>query len=103
MKRLITTSILFGVLSSPLAAATWYQDLDGDGFGNASVTVEAATQPLGFVLNADDLNDADPSIGPGGSQLLQGTAGVSPALAGIAALVVVGALVGSGGSTNGTN
>lgn len=42
------------------AAVTYYQDIDGDGFGNAAVSQQACSQPAGFVLNSSDLCPTDP-------------------------------------------
>ncbi len=36
---------------------TFYQDLDGDGFGNNNVTTTGCVQPNGYVLNNTDCND----------------------------------------------
>ncbi len=36
---------------------TWYEDLDGDMYGNANVSIENCTQPDGFVLDNSDFND----------------------------------------------
>ena len=46
-------------------ATTWYQDADGDGYGNEAVTTEDCTQPVGFANNASDCNDADELVYPG--------------------------------------
>lgn len=40
-------------------AVTWYEDVDGDGLGTASSTMEACTKPSGYVDNAGDTNDND--------------------------------------------
>ncbi len=48
---------------------TFYQDLDGDGFGNIAVTVQACTAPAGFVANNTDCNDIRPQIFPGAPEL----------------------------------
>ena len=46
-------------------AATWYQDVDGDGLGNPDVSVTDCDQPEGYVDNADDDNDAlEPMLHP---------------------------------------
>ena len=55
---------------------TYYQDLDGDGFGNAAITLQAITQPAGYVTNDTDCND-DPQSGgtniyPGATETCNG-------------------------------
>jgi gliding motility-associated-like protein len=47
---------------------TWYQDADGDTFGNASVTQEANTQPTGYVSDNSDCDDTNANIYPGASE-----------------------------------
>jgi len=39
---------------------TYYQDLDGDNYGNSSVSQSACSQPSGYVVNNTDCYDADP-------------------------------------------
>lgn len=43
----------------------WCEDSDGDGFGNATSTLESLTQPTGYIRNCDDCNDLDPQTFPG--------------------------------------
>jgi len=38
---------------------TWYEDLDGDGFGNPNVSLIQCTQPVNFVLDNTDCDDGD--------------------------------------------
>ncbi len=59
---------------------TFYQDLDGDGFGNQSVTISTCVQPVGYVpapvgdLNFDgqpdfDCNDTNEDVNPGADEI----------------------------------
>jgi PKD repeat protein len=41
------------------ANTMWYQDLDGDGYGNPSATQSFCMQPSGYVSNGLDCNDND--------------------------------------------
>lgn len=42
---------------SPCVEESWYQDADGDGLGNADVSIAACDQPEGYVSNANDTDD----------------------------------------------
>ena len=42
-----------------LGARTWFQDGDGDTYGNLLSPRQACLQPFGFVVNADDCDDSD--------------------------------------------
>ncbi len=50
----------------------YFQDLDGDGFGNPSVTTNSCTVPLGYVLNSSDCNDNNSSIRPSAVEVCDG-------------------------------
>jgi GEVED domain/Putative metal-binding motif/Secretion system C-terminal sorting domain/Fibronectin type III domain len=47
---------------------TWYADADGDTFGNPAVTLVENAQPMGYILNNTDCNDAIATIFPGGTE-----------------------------------
>jgi N-acetylneuraminic acid mutarotase len=51
---------------------TWYQDLDGDGYGNPAVTAVGCVPPAGYLADASDCNDADPAIHPGAVEVCNG-------------------------------
>lgn len=42
----------------------WYADLDFDGFGDAEQTLTACSAPFGYVYNASDCDDSDPTSNP---------------------------------------
>jgi PKD-like domain/Secretion system C-terminal sorting domain/Putative metal-binding motif len=52
-----------GVLS------TFYADADGDTYGDASVTVQACSAPVGYVADATDCNDANAAVNPGATEV----------------------------------
>jgi len=47
-----------------LTFVSYYQDLDGDSYGNASVTLSTCTPPIGYVLNSTDCQDNAATINP---------------------------------------
>ena len=52
------------------AASAWYPDDDGDGYGSSYADpVFAEERPAGTEANAEDCNDDDPDIRPGGIEL----------------------------------
>jgi hypothetical protein len=51
---------------------TWYQDLDGDGFGYSAVTDIDCSQPPGFVGNDGDCDDLDFYVNPGAEEVCNG-------------------------------
>ena len=51
---------------------TWYEDGDGDGFGDPAAPDVDCDQPPGFVPNPDDCDDADPDQYPGADELCNG-------------------------------
>jgi len=53
-------------------ALIWYEDWDGDGFGDPTSTEEACAAPIGYVADAADCDDGDPDIHPGADELCNG-------------------------------
>ncbi len=47
----------------------WYADSDADGFGDAADSVFAVDQPVGYVANITDCDDADADISPAADEL----------------------------------
>jgi hypothetical protein len=48
--------------------ATWYQDLDGDGYGNAGVSRDACEAPTGYVDDPTDCDDLSTLFHPGAEE-----------------------------------
>ncbi|UKM64066.1 T9SS type A sorting domain-containing protein [Flavobacteriaceae bacterium GSB9] len=53
-------------------ASLWYQDLDGDGFGNPNISQQSNTQPTGYVGNNTDCNDSEAASYPGNVEVCDG-------------------------------
>jgi len=51
---------------------TWYADLDGDGYGNPSSTVNAFSAPSGYVQDGSDCDDSDSDVYPGATEVFDG-------------------------------
>ena len=45
-------------------SSAWYLDADGDGFGDPSTEMILCEEPLGYIADGSDCDDADPSINP---------------------------------------
>jgi hypothetical protein len=50
----------------------WYQDMDGDGFGNIDFPMESCIEPTGYVENYDDCDDENPDINPFAEEVTDG-------------------------------
>jgi len=48
--------------------STFYEDRDGDGYGNPDSSLPKCDQPVGYVANNDDCDDNAPSISPEASE-----------------------------------
>ncbi len=49
----------------PMGLTTFYEDADGDGFGDTSSTVDACFAPTGYGEDATDCDDTDAAVYPG--------------------------------------
>jgi hypothetical protein len=47
---------------------TWFQDYDGDSFGNPDVSLQSCDQPNGYVSDDTDFNDTSVASYPGASE-----------------------------------
>lgn len=52
---------------------TFFRDMDGDSFGNPTMSVQGCMAPAGFVSNDDDCNDDCNVCRPGGTEVCEGT------------------------------
>ncbi len=58
--------------NSSANADIWYQDSDGDGYGNGSVSILSCTQPIGYVADVSDCDDGDADNNPGATEVCDG-------------------------------
>ncbi|MFM7203266.1 MAG: MopE-related protein [Myxococcota bacterium] len=61
-----------GVIDESLPLVVSYQDLDGDGYGNSSVTNTACDIPAGYASVSGDCDDANASRNPGAAEPCDG-------------------------------
>ncbi len=50
----------------------WWFDLDGDGYGGTSASVESCEAPEGYVAEGEDCDDNDPAVNPGAYEACNG-------------------------------
>lgn len=51
-------------------STTFYQDADGDGFGNAAASTQACSAPAGFVTDNTDCDDTNAQVNPVETEIL---------------------------------
>ena len=54
---------------SAIDAGTWYDDTDGDGYGDASASTVTCDQPSNTVTDSTDCDDTDADVNPGEDEL----------------------------------
>ena len=62
-----------GFIDDGLTFYDWYEDADGDGFGNSSTFMQSCLQLSGMVDNGIDCDDADASYNPDTPETCDGT------------------------------
>ena len=58
--------------ASVVGAATWYPDLDADGFGDPDAGLAACEAPSSYTSDDQDCDDADPAVSPDGLEICNG-------------------------------
>ena len=58
-----------GTIDEGIIFNTYYLDSDMDGFGNDDATLEDCIQPLGYVLEGGDCDDASANVYPGAEEI----------------------------------
>ena len=53
----------------PVDGSIFYEDVDGDGFGNGAEADEFCDRPAGYVTNADDCDDGERTANPDGVEV----------------------------------
>jgi hypothetical protein len=71
----LTTSRLFNLEVTDCGLISWYDDDDGDGWGDDAVRYDGCSPPSGYVAQGGDCDDGDAAISPGATERCS-TAGV---------------------------
>ncbi|MFN7832526.1 MAG: MopE-related protein, partial [Bacteroidota bacterium] len=63
-----------GLIDDGIVFLTYYLDLDGDGYGNATDTVTSCSgiAPAGYVLSGTDCSDSNSAVYPGAAEVCDG-------------------------------
>lgn len=58
-----------GLIDEGVTLNTYYQDLDGDGYGNVTFSIQSCQPIFGFVLTSTDCDDNDAGVNPGATEI----------------------------------
>ena len=61
-----------GSTDEGLPTTTYYRDSDGDTYGSTTVSIQACSQPTGYVTQSGDCNDASAAVNPGMAEVCNG-------------------------------
>jgi len=62
--------VLFAQSCTPdCTEQTWFQDVDGDGFGNPIAALQSCDQPAGYILDNTDCDDTTATTYPGAIEI----------------------------------
>ena len=61
-----------GVVDDGVSYTTWYEDADGDSYGDPGSSITDCAAPEGHVSNDDDCDDSDSSISPDATETCDG-------------------------------
>ncbi|MFM7199444.1 MAG: MopE-related protein [Myxococcota bacterium] len=61
-----------GIIDDGAVQGTFYQDADGDGYGNVNVKTTSCIQPPGYIGNSTDCNDSSAQINPSATEICDG-------------------------------
>lgn len=53
-------------------ATIWFEDADGDTYGDDASTLRACEQPAGYVARGGDCDDSNPAVNPGADEVCDG-------------------------------
>ena len=62
-----------GGVDELLSFTIWYQDLDGDSYGNNSISTYDCTEPQNYVADGGDCDDENVGVNPGIVEVCDGS------------------------------
>ncbi|MCF8247796.1 MAG: hypothetical protein K9J37_03950 [Saprospiraceae bacterium] len=61
-----------GLILNYSGVATWYPDVDNDGFGDMNAGIPACIQPTNYIADGTDCDDTNADVHPGATEILNG-------------------------------